>query len=70
MRVDEFDDLAAWFKKNVLDVGHCDDEYASVEVSYAEVTKSKHVERVIEPPDEQDDELSIIEYIIGIDEFK
>jgi hypothetical protein len=70
MRVKELDDLAAWFKKNVLDVGHCDDADASDVVSYEEVSKAINGEIDVDPQDELDDELSIIEYIIGVDDIK
>ena len=62
MQVQEFDDLADWFKKNVLDVQSLD--YTPVDlVNYEEFTGAETFEKV----NEQDDELRLIEYIIGVD---
>ena len=65
MQVQEFDDLANWFKKNVLDIQNLDDDITGLD-EYEDSSRAETVEQV----NEQDDELSLFEYIIGIDGFE
>ena len=62
MQVQEFEDLADWFKKNVLEIQSLDYDPIDL-VNYEEFSGAETAEKV----NEQDDELRIIEYIIGVD---
>jgi len=62
MQVREFDDLANWFKKNVLEIQSLDYDPVDL-VNHEEFSRAGTVEKV----NEQDDELRLIEYIIGVD---
>jgi len=71
MQVQELDDLADWFKKNVLDIHKIDDEINGLEAhkesSYIEAVDVSNARLNVEQLKEPNDELSLIEYIIGID---
>jgi len=72
MRVQEFDNLADWFKENVLDVQSMDDESYNHEVhveSQTDLDDVDQVHPVVEKPTEAEEELSLIEYIIAIDQI-
>lgn len=71
MRIQEFDNLADWFKENVLDVPNTNDESYVFEVyEEPDIDDASLAHSVAEKPTEADDELSLIQYIIGIDEIK
>jgi len=61
MHVQELDELASWFKKNVLEIQSLDDDVVDMG-GYEEFSRAETVEQV----NEQDDELRLIEYIIGV----
>jgi len=71
MQVQELDDLTDWFKKNVLDIHKIDDEITDLEahkdLSYIEAVDVSNTRLNVEQLKEPNDELSLIEYIIGID---
>ena len=62
MQVQELDDLANWFKKNVLEIQSLDDDVMDQQ-EYEEALSAEALEQL----KEADDELGLLEYIIGID---
>ena len=62
MQVQELDDLANWFKKNVLEIQSLEDDVMD-EREYEEALSAEALEQL----KEADDELGLLEYIIGID---
>jgi len=62
MQVQELDDLANWFKKNVLEFQSLDDDVMD-QREYEEALSAEALEQL----KEADDELGLLEYIIGID---
>jgi len=62
MQVQELDDLANWFKKNVLEIQSLDDDVMD-QREYEEALSAEALEQL----KEADDELGLLEYIIGID---
>jgi len=67
MRVEEFDDLAEWFKKNVLDITQTTVLEDVYEGPYEETTRARRLRLKREQAKARKDELSLIEYIIGVD---
>ena len=67
MRVKEFDDLAEWFKRNVLDMRQQHVESDRYEGLYEETIRARKLRLNREQAKARKDELSLIEYIIGID---
>ena len=67
MRVKEFDDLAEWFKKNVLDMRQQHVDSDRYEGPYEETIRARKLRLNREQAKARKDELSLIEYIIGID---
>ena len=71
MRIQEFDNLADWFKENVLDVPSTNDEsYVFEAYEKPDIDDASSTHSVAKKPTEAEDELSLIQYIIGIDEIK
>ena len=62
MQVQELDDLANWFKKNVLQIQSLEDDVMD-QREYEEALSAEALEQL----KEADDELGLLEYIIGID---
>lgn len=62
MQVQELDDLANWFKKNVLEFQSLDDDVMD-QREHEEALSAEALEQL----KEADDELGLLEYIIGID---
>jgi len=62
MQVQELDDLANWFKKNVLEIQSLDDDVMD-QREYEEALSAEALEQL----KQADDELGLLEYIIGID---
>lgn len=62
MQVQELDDLANWFKKNVLEIQSLDDDVMD-QREYEEALSAEALEQL----KEADDEFGLLEYIIGID---
>ena len=62
MQVQELDDLANWFKKNVLEFQSLDDD-----VMYQREHEEALSAEALEQLKEADDELGLLEYIIGMD---
>ena len=62
MQVQELDDLANWFKKNVLEIQSLDDDVMD-QREYEEALSAEALEQL----KQADDEFGLLEYIIGID---
>ena len=62
MQFQELDDLANWFKKNVLEIQSLDDDVMD-QREYEEALSAEALEQL----KQADDELGLLEYIIGID---
>ena len=62
MQVQELDDLANWFKKNVLEIQSLDDDVMD-QREHEEALSAEALEQL----KQADDELGLLEYIIGID---
>ena len=62
MQVQELDDLANWFKMNVLEIQSLDDDVMD-QREHEEALSAEALEQL----KEADDELGLLEYIIGID---
>ena len=62
MQVQELDDLANWFKKNVLEFQSLDD-YVMDQWEHEEALSAEALEQL----KQADDEFGLLEYIIGID---
>lgn len=72
MRTQEFNNLADWFKENVLDIPCTNDEsYAPdmYEKPHLDTNNIDNGHLELGEPSEAEAELSLIEYIIGIDEI-
>jgi len=73
MQVEELDSLAEWFKKNVLEISKANDgfdELNTFEEAYSERSDASKARSSRAQVNEQDDELSLIEFIIGINEVE
>ena len=62
MQVQELDDLANWFKRNVLEIQNLDDDVMD-QWEYEEALTAEALEQL----KQADDEFGLLEYIIGID---
>jgi len=62
MQVQELDDLANWFKKNVLEFQSLDDDVMD-QREHEEALSAEALEQL----KQADDEFGLLEYIIGID---
>ena len=62
MQVQELDDLANWFKMNVLEIQSLDDDVMD-QREHEEALSAEALEQL----KQADDELGLLEYIIGID---
>ena len=62
MQVQELDDLANWFKKNVLEIQSLDDDVMD-QREHEEALSAEALEQL----KQADDEFGLLEYIIGID---
>ncbi len=78
MRVYELDSLADWFKENVLEIHQAEDDInaegayglSTNDEVYSEAFDDAQASLIFEQAQEQDDQISLIEYIIGIDEIE